>query len=746
MLVQSGIATEDKVATAATSGLQDLYFDAARRSHVDLIIGSQLAIPKVVQALPPAYLADLGELLHGRRADMLLGVYFPGADSKRPFNGVLSIGHSGLQRYLKQNLFPWGEYLPDWEWLQAMLPRPGLGMSRAPEGQGALVSGVHRLAIAICFEAAFGDTWSRQAATADVLVNVSSDSAVKSGQLARQFQRIVQTRAMELQKPLVRTSDIRGSYFVDPFGRLGATAPAGEYSEVQQRISGRHGLTPYARWGDAFVLALAVSVMGIALYLVLRRSDLTAALVGVALTGAAPQRQLGQVLPAGMALLLIIGGTFYLMVNAGQSISEKIRVTNAADAAAYSAGLVEARALNYDAYINRAMVANQIAMAQMLSFTSWVNYAAKATENYPNAETEVNEFLLPNPDVAVLDAAFFGGGIAASFSGTSPAEFAQRVNSVVGAFITASDLAVQMMALTQPLVQLNLTAGIRQQQIAESVVKAMDSKLTAEVVLVSHGFDTFTKGYAKGGAGGDLRGRFADVTVRSRDAFTRERNWTVDSFDIPLVRQNGALKKRGGTDLIGYDEWRAVDTLELHGQRFGCGKWGLSWCDDIQRPVGWGSSEVDAGTGDAGQGTHGNAYGENRRTAGRADAAMSAPDSARYHGIPNSWDLSDVDTKTEPSTAITVRVSKAHGDTLTSGNAAKAKAAGKLAVFGDHPAGGQLAALSRAQVYFDRISPRKDGRTELGSLYNPYWRVRLVAPTAADKLYAATQQGNLALP
>jgi hypothetical protein len=172
----------------------------------------------------------------------------------------------------------------------------------------------------------------------------------------------------------------------------------------------------------------------------------------------------------------------------------------------------------------------------------------------------------------------------------------------------------------------------------------------------------------------------------------------------------------------------------------------LSWCDDIQEPVGWGGSEVDASGGDAGRGHHGNAYGENPTTAGRADGEMSTPNLAIYHGIPNSRELSDVDPKNEPSTAITVRVSKGQGDTLTSGNAAQSKPSGQLALFGDHPAGGQLAALSRAQVYFDRIAPRTNGQVELGSLYNPFWRVRLVAPTAADKVYAATKQGNLALP
>ena len=90
----------------------------------------------------------------------------------------------------------------------------------------------------------------------------------------------------------------------------------------------------------------------------------------------------------------------------------------------------------------------------------------------------------------------------------------------------------------------------------------MDPALDAEVVPVTHGFDTFTKSWS-----GDDRERLKQVAMNSRDQFTRERNWTIDGFDIPLVRSDPSIKKRGGTEIIGYDEWRGVDTLELHGQR-----------------------------------------------------------------------------------------------------------------------------------------------------------------------------------
>ena len=49
-----------------------------------------------------------------------------------------------------------------------------------------------------------------------------------------------------------------------------------------------------------------------------------------------------------------------------------MQLQNAADATAYSVSVLEARDLNYGAYMNRAMVGNEVAIGQMVSMYSWV--------------------------------------------------------------------------------------------------------------------------------------------------------------------------------------------------------------------------------------------------------------------------------------------------------------------------------------------------------------------------------------
>ena len=67
--------------------------------------------------------------------------------------------------------------------------------------------------------------------------------------------------------------------------------------------------------------------------------------------------------------VLVVGGL--AMYKSGKLTSNKMQMQNAADAAAYSMALVEARDMNYAAYMNRAIVANEVAIGQIVGLASW---------------------------------------------------------------------------------------------------------------------------------------------------------------------------------------------------------------------------------------------------------------------------------------------------------------------------------------------------------------------------------------
>ena len=76
----------------------------------------------------------------------------------------------------------------------------------------------------------------------------------------------------------------------------------------------------------------------------------------------------GQALPLTFAVLLIACVMFFVVFNSGRAVNEKINLVNAADAAAYSGAQIAARHLNFMAYTNRAMIANEAAIGHLYSF------------------------------------------------------------------------------------------------------------------------------------------------------------------------------------------------------------------------------------------------------------------------------------------------------------------------------------------------------------------------------------------
>lgn len=88
----------------------------------------------------------------------------------------------------------------------------------------------------------------------------------------------------------------------------------------------------------------------------------------------AARQQSGQALVYGLFMLMAGVAALYFLFNVGQLTQEKTKLVNTSDAVAYSAGVMHARAMNYMAYTNRAMVADEVTIAQAVSLASWGKY------------------------------------------------------------------------------------------------------------------------------------------------------------------------------------------------------------------------------------------------------------------------------------------------------------------------------------------------------------------------------------
>lgn len=91
--------------------------------------------------------------------------------------------------------------------------------------------------------------------------------------------------------------------------------------------------------------------------------------------------QRGQALIAVMALFAVAAVVFFLVFNSGRAVNEKLNLVNAADAAAYSGAQIAARQLNFIAYTNRVMIANEVAIGHVVSYQAQMDVMASAFTN-----------------------------------------------------------------------------------------------------------------------------------------------------------------------------------------------------------------------------------------------------------------------------------------------------------------------------------------------------------------------------
>lgn len=422
----------------------------------------------------------------------------------------------------------------------------------------------------------------------------------------------------------------------------------------------------------------------------------------------------GQALVFLLPLLAALAAAFLLVFDAGQAVSEKQRLVDATDAAALSAATWEARALNFEAYMNRAVIANEAAIAQSVSLRSWSAYMNRLLPTSALVTRWV-----PGLNVAMLALQRVWAGFDAALQpGLSAVE---GMLSLVDHDLAAAQRYVHAIALVA------VPAAVRGTLAANDPRYRLSAGGEAMLARWSADWLRFESLY-----GGAFRWRQADVLQRSGDGFVETRSATLAP---PVVGSVVRLEKRGGTDLLDFETWRAVDTLALHtrtGLIFGRLR--------EQLPVSWGGAENGAFTRLVG--THGGSRRVNPRS---TRLAMTTLQPRRtYLGLPSLRDVSVAQRDALEPPRLVVRAELAARDSVDSraalGGARAVDLAGREFATARRGAG-SVWAVSAAELRFARLVPRADGGRELGSLWNPYWRARLAAPTTAERLMAAAPDG-----
>jgi hypothetical protein len=426
--------------------------------------------------------------------------------------------------------------------------------------------------------------------------------------------------------------------------------------------------------------------------------------------------QRGQAMVFVLGLAAALAATFVLSYGVGETVARKQRLLDAADAAAFGAATWQARSLNFQAYSNRAIVANEVALGQAVSLRSWSDYMARTLTNV-NTVTQFVPYLgqVTNAIKQAWDA----------------------VDDVVQASMQAIEataaIANGVLAGAQPIVH---AAGfVAAEQIARETLPAFGSDVapsTANAALVARNaaeWVRFTTTYS-----GNDRTRLRDVVHDGRDGFTRSRGARIAPMPASLVVR---LEKRGGTEIVGFDTWRGIDTLAIHrrGGFLGLGAFRESV------PIGWGGAQ-NALRPSQFRGDHGGAWAVNPRTARLAEGRLNANNGRTYAGLPATRDVASPRVQTDRELRFVVEAADRADDPVTGARGMRVRSIGGPRSDASFETRSVPHALSVASVRFERPEGRADRRREYGSLYSPYWVARLAPPTSTERAIAAAVRGE----
>ena len=262
-LVQGAVAQDEKWEAASRDRSFEVYERLTMQAlgH-DLVIWPESALPVVYQEAVP-FLSRLYLAAQARHSDLVLGLLRYDPDGAGYRNGLVALGE-GEGWYYKRRLVPFGEFFPVPDFVRGWMRGLDLfyvDFVPGAEDQAALSAAGERLGATICYEDAYASEQRAVLREATLLVNVSNDAWFGDSSAPHQHLEITRMRALEAGRWMMRATNTGLTALIGPDGRIMARAPQFVPTVLTGTVEARTGLTPYARWGNAPVLALCAAVL-----------------------------------------------------------------------------------------------------------------------------------------------------------------------------------------------------------------------------------------------------------------------------------------------------------------------------------------------------------------------------------------------------------------------------------------------------------------------------------------------------
>lgn len=387
----------------------------------------------------------------------------------------------------------------------------------------------------------------------------------------------------------------------------------------------------------------------------------------------------GQTLILMVGVLLLVSMLLFAVTDMGKHARRQWYLQSVADNAAYSAAVGMSRQMNFLALTNRALIGNQVAIAQWVGLASYMSMLDRTADNLETV--------------------------------TSFIPYIGQITRVLSTILDRVEEGYQRLARALTRFQSAVIQGISAAQRLLDASFVLELPLLIQDIVSKHSGDLSWEAYQGGGVvpfptlwwrktevrktSNERQSKeLEELTLKSLDPFSKSRgyNW-IDVFTHKII-------KRGGTELSrnrngGWD-WHALDSVSLHGRKWFVGSY------REQLPLGWGAK---------------------------------AQQQRRYHrsGYGAAFQSNSMSSRLGLAQMESFNVRQKSFDYMRLRN---------LNEFGDNTVlisirnGGEQVAHAKAISEFSRpnaIFPRKDDRHEVENLFNALWEPQLMPLSNLDK-------------
>jgi apolipoprotein N-acyltransferase len=266
-IVQAGISQAEKWLPERLRPTLEFYRAAAlKASGSELVVWPEVAVPSVDDRVE-SYIQALQADTRNTGRSILFGILERDDDrgEARIYNSVMLVAGDRRQTYRKRHLVPFGEYFPVpanvREWMR-MMSLPHNDLAAGDDVQPLLeAANGEKLAVAICYEDAYGAEQLYALPDASILINVSNDAWFGDSIAPHQHLEIARMRSLEVGRAAIRATNTGISAFISHTGKILDSGAQFEAVTMTMEVQPRQGSTPYARTGNLPILGLCLLIV-----------------------------------------------------------------------------------------------------------------------------------------------------------------------------------------------------------------------------------------------------------------------------------------------------------------------------------------------------------------------------------------------------------------------------------------------------------------------------------------------------